>query len=801
MKKLKIAAALGLALSLVINTPAGIASASGGNNTSDWLPAQTELQEENAAETTETLEAPVVTGTSEEPEAPTVPETSEEPEAPSAPETPEEPEAPSVPETPEEPAVSASVQYQVHMQDYGWMSSCSNGEEAGVTGESKRMEALRINIPDTGMSGTIRYRVHVQDYGWQDYRENGELAGTEGEAKRVEAIQMYLTGELAEVYDIYYTLHIQNYGWLKWTKGSGQEDGLCGSSGLSLRAESIRVMLLEKGTAPEDNGASFSHITKYTLGTILYSGHQQDYGDLSDVYDGGTLGITGKGKRLEAFAIEKGETLQKLDGDIMYRAHVQDIGTQNWVSSGQKAGTSGQSKRVEAIQIYLTGELAAQYDIYYRVHVQEAGWMKWVAGSADESGWAGTEGLGFRIEALQIQVLSKGSPAPSDEKAAFGYITKNDVTNLSYSGHQQDYGDLAAVTNGTVLGITGESKQIEALKIYRDGNSSVSGSVQYRVHVQDYGWMSWGSDGAQAGTSGEGKRLEALKIKLTGDVALFCDIWYRTHVQDYGWLGWAKNGQTAGTSDIGYRIEAVQIMLVPKGQPAPGTNSGYYTYKTPGQKTRNIAEVLGFDPEYYVNQVYRYSKGGTNAELNYYLGTPYPTSAQAKAVTNGPYDLRSPKGDMWQSVQSTGEKVALMQCTGFVWHFFTYKAAGRELYGGNIPHLRVNSIYHKVRPYDTSGWAAWASRNKVIEYNFTTKKQMLSSGKLHYGDIVWVWDSGGKGSVSNYHHVGIYVGDGTTDEFWSSMPGESNKITDIRAAKPASGYTVYSVVPHGTCQP
>ena len=37
---------------------------------------------------------------------------------------------------------------------------------------------------------TVSYRTHVQDEGWQDYVQNGEMAGTSGKSLRLEAIQI-----------------------------------------------------------------------------------------------------------------------------------------------------------------------------------------------------------------------------------------------------------------------------------------------------------------------------------------------------------------------------------------------------------------------------------------------------------------------------------------------------------------------------------------------------------------------------------------------------------------------------------
>lgn len=470
------------------------------------------------------------------------------------------------------------IVYEVHSQYYGWMDPVSNGETAGTMKESKRLEALKINLK--GIEGTVNYQVHSQYYGWMDPVKNGEQAGKTGEAKRIEAVKIWLDGQAANEYDIYYTLHIQDYGWLKWTKGAQDDSGISGSTGMELRAEAIKIQLVKKdGPAPADIAgcANYNYVSKYTLGDIMYSGHQEYVGDLDTVYDGAMLGSVGSSRRLESIVVEKGAALRKLDGDVEYRVHVEDYGTdKSWHKSGQRAGTTHEGKRLEALQMRLTGEIAEQYDIYYRVHAQEVGWMKWTKGAEgtdEESGWTGSEGLGFRIEAVQIKVVPNGE-AVSDS-AKYQFLTKKDMGSISYSGHQEYYGNLSSVADGTTLGRTGVSKRMEALTVQYN-KAAVSGTVQYRAHVQDIGWQSWVSAGQLAGTTGRSKRMEAVQIRLTGELGLYCDVWYRVHVQDYGWLGWAKNGQTAGTSGISYRIEAVQIKLVPKGLEAPGANSGYY---------------------------------------------------------------------------------------------------------------------------------------------------------------------------------------------------------------------------------
>ena len=140
--------------------------------------------------------------------------------------------------------VAPSVSYRVHVQTYGDQPLRSNGEEAGTTGQSKRLEAIWINLDgDFPVSGGIQYRTHVQTYGWQDWVSDGNKSGTSGQSKRLEAIQIQLTGEMANLYDVYYRTHAQTYGWLGWAKNGAQ----AGTAGYSKRLESIQIVLVPKG--------------------------------------------------------------------------------------------------------------------------------------------------------------------------------------------------------------------------------------------------------------------------------------------------------------------------------------------------------------------------------------------------------------------------------------------------------------------------------------------------------------------------------------------------------------------------
>ncbi len=139
--------------------------------------------------------------------------------------------------------VQPLLQYQTHVQSYGWQEIAEGGVKAGTEGQVKRMEALKLSLVNQQYSGNIEYKVHVQTYGWMNTMRNGALAGTTGQAKRMEAVQIQLTGQMAKQYDIYYRVHSQSYGWLGWAK-NGES---AGTEGLAKRMEAIQIVLVKKG--------------------------------------------------------------------------------------------------------------------------------------------------------------------------------------------------------------------------------------------------------------------------------------------------------------------------------------------------------------------------------------------------------------------------------------------------------------------------------------------------------------------------------------------------------------------------
>lgn len=144
------------------------------------------------------------------------------------------------------------VRAQAHVQNVGWGGWAHNGEAAGTTGRSLRVEALNLQLDAGSYGGGIECNAHVQNRGWLNYAIG--VAGTTGKSLRMEALQVRLTGPIAEHFDVVYRAHVQNIGWQPWTLNGGT----AGTTGRSLRIEALQVKLVKKDTAqPLSEGTYF----------------------------------------------------------------------------------------------------------------------------------------------------------------------------------------------------------------------------------------------------------------------------------------------------------------------------------------------------------------------------------------------------------------------------------------------------------------------------------------------------------------------------------------------------------------
>ena len=443
-----------------------------------------------------------------------------------------------------------------HVSYEGWQNYVTDGKISGTTGQSKRVEAVRLTINKKTDTNGIAYSTYVKNAGWQNEVGNGAVSGTTGQSKTIEAIKIRLTGDLENQYDIYYRVHVAYMGWLGWTK-NGEA---AGAVGYGYNIEAVQVVLVEKdGIAP---GSTDDYYREVPL-KVNYTSHVSYVGWQSYVSAGSTSGKVGNNVEAIRLSLNKPTT----NTAVKYSTYMHNKGWSSESSNGTMSGTTGQNGKIEAIKISLSDNLAEAYDIYYRVYISGIGWLDWTS----NGGAAGYVGYNKSIQAYQVVLVTKGEAAPGETTNP--YYERE--ASVSYQTHISYIGWQGIKSDGELSGTTGQSNRIEAIKI-NVNSSTIEGGIEYSAHVQNVGWMDFVSNGAIGGTTGQGLRLEAIKIRLTGALAEQYDVYYRVHVQNYGWLDWTSNGNPAGTRGAGLRMEAIQIQLVKKGDATPGNGGVAY---------------------------------------------------------------------------------------------------------------------------------------------------------------------------------------------------------------------------------
>ena len=385
--------------------------------------------------------------------------------------------------------VNPSVSYKTHVERIGWQSEKKDGEITGTTGQSLRIEALKINLNGLDSSVSIKYQAHVQNIGWQSWKYNGELAGTEGQSLRLEAIKIKL--ESSEEYSIMYRTHVQNIGWQEW-----RYDGeIAGTEGLSFRIEAIQIKIIKKTQrgkvvieSPEINEKIYN---KDCINVVGWK--------LSNVID------TRINAYMDDVRIEESKIKYIRRNDLYNNIFGYGTSTENPVPGYNfSIDTANFENGVHTIKVEVctsdgtildtvTSTITLYNDIHlsYSSHVQNIGWQNYV----NENDLSGTEGRALRLEALKLKLNN----APKNCK-------------IIYKAHVQYIGWQNWVSDGQLAGTEGQSLRVEAIQIKLENLEEFT--VEYQVHIQDIGWSQWYIDGETAGTVGQTKRIEAIRIRL-----------------------------------------------------------------------------------------------------------------------------------------------------------------------------------------------------------------------------------------------------------------------------------------------
>lgn len=129
------------------------------------------------------------------------------------------------------------ISYRAQVQNNGWMQAVQNGNTAGTTNQSLRLEGLQIWSPRAGVN--VCYSAYVQNIGWQQEVCDGLLAGTVSQSLRMEAIKIRLAAKPAGTNGVKYNTYLQGIGWQGWM----QDNVVAGTTNQSRRIEAIAIQL------------------------------------------------------------------------------------------------------------------------------------------------------------------------------------------------------------------------------------------------------------------------------------------------------------------------------------------------------------------------------------------------------------------------------------------------------------------------------------------------------------------------------------------------------------------------------
>lgn len=321
------------------------------------------------------------------------------------------------------------VSYSTHIQGIGWQAYRSDGALSGTTGQSRRIEAIKIKVmgPNPGSDLGVKYQAHVQSIGWQSERANNQVAGTSGQSKRVEALTVNLTGKDASKYDIYYTVHVQGIGWLGWAK-NGQA---AGTSGASRRVEGIRIEIVDKGaSAPKNIGPYSTPYVNAKYNVTYQVSFTNSVGFNKQVGNGANAGK--EGKVIDTLKMNLDDSLK---GTLLYRTYSKSTGWGAWKKDNEISGFD--NKQMEAVQVKIDDDIAKLFDIYYRTGIDGWGWFAWSKNGASN----GTQGVGQPVSSFEACIQLRGS-GPANSKST-PFLNADKMTQKA-----QNYG---SATNYMVL--------------------------------------------------------------------------------------------------------------------------------------------------------------------------------------------------------------------------------------------------------------------------------------------------------------------------------------------------------------
>ena len=141
----------------------------------------------------------------------------------------------------------------------------------------------------------------------------------------------------------------------------------------------------------------------------------------------------------------------------------------------------------------------------------------------------------------------------------------------------------------------------------------------------------------------------------------------------------------------------------------------------------------------------------------YYLTTPYGNKGpHGEGGAIDTWDCWKPKGEYGSG--------AYMNCTGFV--VAVLRACGADT--SIIGNYTAKDGYNRGNETNAFKWDEYCRDNNAVSYTFSSKEQMLASGILEKGDIIYMEPADWNHSNSDCH-IGFFWGSNSSEDlFWHS---------------------------------
>ena len=141
----------------------------------------------------------------------------------------------------------------------------------------------------------------------------------------------------------------------------------------------------------------------------------------------------------------------------------------------------------------------------------------------------------------------------------------------------------------------------------------------------------------------------------------------------------------------------------------------------------------------------------------YYLTTPYGNKGpHGEAGAINTWDCWKPKGEYGSG--------AYMNCAGFVVAVLRACGANTSIIG----NYTAKDGYNRGNEANASKWEEYCRDNNAVSYTFSSKEQMLASGILEKGDIIYMEPVDWNHDNSDCH-IGFFWGNNSSEDlFWHS---------------------------------